>query len=95
MTEGSMKVPRTFSRKLFGMATSMLMAGLLATSASVARADDAQEASKLVQQAKLTVDSFATDTEIGRPFRDPGWPQSAGSIRCVWPRRPSAAWLSA
>jgi SH3 domain-containing YSC84-like protein 1 len=42
----------------------------LVTGHGVARADDMQTASKLVQQAKLTVDSFATDKQIGAPLRD-------------------------
>jgi SH3 domain-containing YSC84-like protein 1 len=42
----------------------------LAIGPGVARADDMQTASKLVQQAKLTVDSFATDKQIGDPVRD-------------------------
>jgi lipid-binding SYLF domain-containing protein len=42
----------------------------LAVSPAPARADDKQAADKLVQQAKLTVDSFATDKQIGKPLRD-------------------------
>jgi lipid-binding SYLF domain-containing protein len=42
----------------------------LATGPGVARGDDKQEAAKLVQQAKLTVESFATDKQIGKPLRD-------------------------
>jgi SH3 domain-containing YSC84-like protein 1 len=59
----------TTGRRLMAWAGLLAMVGF-ATGPGVARADDKQEAAKLVQQATLTVESFATDKQIGEPVRD-------------------------
>jgi SH3 domain-containing YSC84-like protein 1 len=43
---------------------------LVTWSPGIARADDMQAADKLVQQARLTADSFSADKQVGPPLRD-------------------------
>jgi SH3 domain-containing YSC84-like protein 1 len=51
------------------MVASTLVAGLLLSGIAPARADDAQDASQLVEKAKLTVEQFQSDPNMGT-FRD-------------------------
>ena len=54
----------------WGAWAGMLALTVLAVSPAVALADDQQDAEKLVQQAKLTMESFAADQQVGPPVSD-------------------------
>jgi lipid-binding SYLF domain-containing protein len=54
----------------WGTWVGLLALTALSVSPSVALADDKQDAEKLVQQAKLTMESFASDQQVGPPVSD-------------------------